>query len=331
VRLGRIATGTPSDDGPAAVVRACTEALIAARDGAPADVAASLVGIGISSPGPVDPWQGVILEPPNLGPAFRDVPLAGEVEAALDLPAYLDRDTNVAALGERAFGAARDCEDFLYITISTGIGGSIVSRGRLVHGPDGTAGELGHLPLVLDGPRCGCGGVGHLEAFASGVALARAATRAEETGASAFLVERRRREPTVDLTARDVADGEDAGDTTCAGLMDLARRAFAAACVGFVNIFNPAQIIVGGAIAAAQGDRLLGPARNLVAAEAFTTPRNRVRIVPAALGGDVSLAGALPLVSARLGDPAWRRGRPPFPLAASAQPVRLPKLGGIRT
>ena len=149
---------------------------------APADVADRLAGIGISSPGPVDPFTGTVVEPPNLGPDFHHIPLARDVEAALGLPTFLDRDTNVAALGESTFGAGRDCDDFIYLTVSTGIGGGIVSGGRLLHGPDGLAGELGHVPVMLDGPRCGCGGIGHLEAVASGTALARDARAAVDGG-----------------------------------------------------------------------------------------------------------------------------------------------------
>ncbi len=113
------------------------------------------------APGPVDPHAGIVVAPPNLGPDFRNVPLADEVESALGLPTFLDRDTNVAALGEAAFGAGRGEPDFIYLTVSTGVGGSIVTDGRLFHGPDGLAGELGHVPVDLDGPRCGCGGYGH--------------------------------------------------------------------------------------------------------------------------------------------------------------------------
>ena len=146
------------------------------------------MGIGISSPGPVDPRAGAVVEPPNLGPDFRDVPLADDVEAALGLPTFLDRDTNVAALGEAAYGAGRGQYDFIYVTVSTGVGGSIVTDGRLFHGPDGMAGELGHVPVELDGPICGCGGRGHLEAVASGTALARDAREAVMAGTSPFLV-----------------------------------------------------------------------------------------------------------------------------------------------
>ena len=111
-----------------------------------------------------------------------------------------------------------------------------------------------------------------------------------------------------ELSAKDVAEGEDAGDPTCVALMERARRAFATACVGFVNAFNPHRIIVGGSIAQAQGDRLLGAAREAVAREAFRRMSASVAIVPPELGPDVSLAGAYPLVTTRLGDADWRRG-----------------------
>jgi glucokinase len=300
-RIGRVAVPTPVAEGPAAIVRACAEALVAVRDRVPRALRAELAAIGISSPGPVDPFRGVVVEPPNLGPDFRDIPLAAEMADALGLRAVLDRDTNVAALAEHAYGAARDCADFLYLTVSTGIGGAIVTGGRLFRGPDGTAGELGHMPVDMDGPACGCGGAGHLEAVSSGRALARDAREAVLAGRSPFLAARAAERSPEALTARDVAEGEEAGDPVAGALMARARHAFATACVGYVDMFNPDRIVVGGSIADAQGERWLAPARRAVASEAFRTPARRVRIVPAALGPDVSLAGAQPLVSDRLG------------------------------
>ncbi len=297
---------------------ACADTLIKSRGAAPPNLAGALVGIGISSPGPIDPWHGVVIEPPNLGADFHDIPLATAMEEALGLPAYLDRDTNVAALAEMAFGAARSCADFIYVTVSTGIGGAIVSEGGLFLGPDGAAGELGHLPIALDGPRCGCGGIAHLEAFASGRALAREARAAVEAGLSPHLSNRAAAVGIEALSARDVAEGEDAGDRACAEIMSIARHAFGVACAGFVNVFNPSRIVVGGSIAEHQGERWLAPAREEIERSSFRTPGRRVRIIPAELGADVSLAGAYPLVTARLGDSAWRRGRPTLPIAASA-------------
>jgi glucokinase len=299
-RLARNATVTPCADGPAAIVEACIAALRTARAAAPPDVVEQLVGIGISSPGPVDPFTGTVTEPPNLGPDFHHIPLAADVEAALGLPTFLDRDTNVAALGESTFGAGRGCDDFIYLTVSTGIGGGIVSGGRLFHGPDGLAGELGHVPVMIDGPHCGCGGVGHLEAVASGTALARDARVAVADGDRGTLAARAALIGADALAALDVAAGEESGDPTCTALMVRARRAIAVACVGFVNTFNPHRIIIGGAIADGQGERLLGPVRETIAAEAFEGAARHVEILAPLLGGDVSLAGAHPLVNVHL-------------------------------
>ncbi len=310
-------TETPIEEGPAAIVRTCREAVAEARSKAPADLAEAVVGIGISSPGPIDPERGMVVEPPNLGPSFRNVLLADDVGRSQGLPAFLERDTNVAALAEHAFGAARGVDDFLYLTVSTGVGGSIMTGGRILHGPAGLAGELGHVPVAMEGPRCGCGGIGHVEAFASGTALARDARALVASSGSAFLVERARHiGGPNELSARDVAEGARAGDRACTELMARARRALAAACVGYVNAFNPHRIVIGGSIAEAEGDLLLGPIRDAIAREAFEVMARHVRVVPAALGGDVSLAGAYPLVMSRLEEPG-----PPATPSLSAEPA----------
>ncbi len=326
--IARIAIDTGSADGPGAVVDRCIDALRASRDLAAAEIAEDVVAIGISTPGPVDSRRGVVVDPPNLGPAFRDVPLGPRVGAALGLPTALDRDTVVAALAEWSFGAAVDRTDFLYVTVSTGIGGAVVSDGRLLRGPDGTAGELGHVTVDADGPACGCGGVGHLEAVASGRALARDARDAATAGRSPFLAERLR--SSSELTARDVAEGEEAGDAVCRNLMEVARRAFARACVTFADVFDPELIVVGGSITEHQGDRLLEPARRAVRAEAFRAPAARVRIVPAALGADVSLAGAQPLVATRLGADVSLAGAQPLVATRLGADEPVPVVPGPR-
>ena len=316
-RVGRVARPTPVSKGPEAVIAASVAAMEEARKNAQGH-GAEVVAIGVSAPGPLNPWDGVIVSPPNLGTGFHGVPIAAELEQRLGLPTYLERDTNVAALAEMAYGAARGCEDFIYITVSTGFGGSIMSRGRLMLGPDGMAGELGHLQVERDGPLCGCGGAGHVEALCSGRAIARDAKTALETGRSPFLTQRAA-EKDGPIDAADVAEGEAAGDHLCEELLDRARAAFAAAIVGAVNLLNPTLIVVGGSIAEHQGDRLFDPAREAVSTGTFPVPGRRMKIVPAMLGGDVSLAGAYPLVASRLGDPEWSR-RPPAPGQASGAP-----------
>jgi glucokinase len=306
-RLGRCAAPTPLAEGAEAIYRVCAGLLRGVADDLPAEVRRRVAAIGISSMGPVDPWRGLVLDPPNVR-ALHDAPLADEMEARLGLPAFLDRDTNVAALAESWLGAARGCRDFLYVTVSTGLGGAVVHHGCLMLGPDGTAGELGHVTLMMDGgPRCGCGGSGHLEGISAGAGLATQAQDEVARGGSAFL---RARADLAPLTARDVAEGEVAGDRACGMLMERARQAFAVACVGWVNAFNPVLIVVGGTLAERQGERWLGTARAAVESSAFRAPAARVRIVPAQLGDDVGLVGAWPLVAQRRGDPTWREKRP---------------------
>lgn len=238
--------------------------------------------VGISAPGPLDPWTGVLVDPPNLDQSLWDFALAPALGRELGIAAYLERDTQVAALGEGAFGAAKGLIDYVYLTVSTGVGGAVVSDGKLLRGPDGNAGELGHLTVDADGPLCGCGARGHLEAISSGSAIARA------YGASA---------------GSEVAAREAAGDERAHDVMDTARAAFAAAMVSIVNVFNPQRVIVGGGVAIGQGDRLLDPAREAVQRLAFRRQAARVEIVPAQLGDDVGLIGALSLVRlARVGE-----------------------------
>ncbi len=206
--------------------------------------------------------------------------MADALGDAFGVPAYLERDTQVAALAEGEFGAARGVRDYVYLTVSTGIGGGVVIDGRLMRGPDGLAGELGHLTVDLDGPQCGCGARGHLEATSSGTGIARAA---RDRGLG-------------DISAAQVAALEDAGDAAATQIMDYARRTFAAAVVSIVDVFNPTRVVVGGGIAIGQGDRLLQPAREAVERLSFRRQAARVEVVPALLGDDVGLIGALSLV-----------------------------------
>lgn len=306
--VSRADARTPLEAGPQGVIASAVGMLRRVRDAAPPVVRDTLAGVGISAPGPLDPARGILVEPPNMGRAFRGVALADPVGTALGLPAVLERDTHVAALAEWSFGAARGLIDFLYLTVSTGIGGAIFIDGRLFGGPDGAAGELGHILVDMNGPRCGCGATGHLEAISSGVAIARAASEAIASGAApglTSLASSRGR----GLDARDVAEAEADGDPDAAMIMERARRAFADSCVSLVDVFNPERIVVGGSIARNQGERWLEPARERVADVAFSVPRARVEIVGAALGDDVGLVGAIPLLrrgSARTA----RRGLP---------------------
>jgi len=270
--LGRDERPTPRESAEA-IVAALVASARAALDAAGLR-ASDLVAAGCSAPGPLDHRTGVVHEAPNLT-GFVAFPLGARLGAALGLDVFVDRDTATAAIGEALAGAARGARDFVYLTISTGLGGAIVSGGRMVRGASGTAGELGHWPVALPScagvPRCGCGAPGCAEAFAAGKNLAE---RAGLPDAAAVYAAAAAGEPGAATCVRD------------------AEEALAALAVGIANVLNPERIVVGGAVAEHEPAHVLGPMRAAIAARAFRAPAAAVRVVPASLGPDVGLVGA---------------------------------------
>lgn len=303
----RRAVDTDDQEGVDAVVqRICdlaNEVRAAARDAGLPDP----VGVGVSSPGPLDPWRGVVVAPPNLA-GWRDVPLSSLVEAAVGLPSFLERDTNVAVMAEWRHGAARGFDDVIYVTVSTGIGGGIVIDGRPLIGDDGTAGEVGHVTVEIDGPLCGDGAPGHAEAIGSGTALARDGRALLERGASELLASVFAQSGDTELSATHVAKAADEGDAACRALLDRAWVAVGALCASLVNLLNPEVIVLGGSIAAHRPE-LFEVVRREIERRAFPAPARRVRVLPAEHGDDVSLIGLLPIVNERLPNPAYQGGR----------------------
>jgi glucokinase len=333
---GRQHNRTNLDAGPEAVIARAVTSLQASLAQYAASDSTPPIGLGISAPGPVDPALGNLVDPPNLPPDFAGLPLGPRIGEALGLPWALERDTHVAILAEHAFGAGQGLSDVVYMTVSTGIGGAIISDGHLIKGPDGAAGELGHLTIDMNGPVCGCGGRGHLERMTSGSGMARSALEALEAGEDAPELARiAARLAPLALEARHVSEAAAAGDRVAQRIVDDARRAFAAAAVSIADIFNPQRIIVGGGIAMAWGDELLGPARDLVAATAFRLQARRVEIVPASLDDDVGLIGTLPLVNSVLaGLPAGShrdRQSPATTVTAQHHAPSVGVTGGSRT
>lgn len=240
-----------------------------------------LVAIGCSSPGPLDHRTGVVHAAPNLT-GFTDLPLGALLHEAFEREVFVDRDTSMAAVAEALAGAAFGARDFVYLTVSTGLGGAIVSGGRMIRGATGTAGELGHWPVSLPSsagvPRCGCGAPGCAEAFAGGRNLAE---RAGYPDAAAVFAAARAGEPRAERCVRD------------------AEEALGALVVGIANVLNPERVVVGGAVTEHQPSHVLAPMRAAIAARAFRTPAAALRVVPAALGMDVGLVGAALVADAR--------------------------------
>jgi glucokinase len=282
--LGQDVRPTEPEGGPDAVMGRMRDSLVTALAGAGPGFRLSTAGV--AAPGPIDFDAGVVVEAPNLH-GWQDVPVSRRLGELLGVPIVIENDANAAAWGEFVLGAGRGVRHMIYLTISTGVGGGLVLDGRLYRGADGAAGELGHVPLVEDGPPCGCGAHGCLEVLASGTAIAREATDVLAAGRAAGL---RRLVPAGgEVTAADVHRAAQEGDADARAIIEQAGRHLGAGLTAFVNIFNPDLIVIGGG-AAKIGAMLLDPAVAVMQRRAMRLARERVRIVPAALG---DLAGAL--------------------------------------
>lgn len=245
--------------------------------------------VGVAAPGPLDPFRGVILQAPNL-PGWRDVPLAEHLCQALGCPVFVGNDANLAALAEQRRGAGQGRTDLAYITVSTGIGGGVISGGCLVQGHRGLAGEVGHMTLEPDGPRCNCGNRGCLEALASGTAIGRQARELVRAGARTLIADLAEGD-LERITAKLVHQAADRGDVVAVDLFRQAGRYLGIGIVNLMYLFNPSMIIVGGSVAKA-GHLLFVPMQATIRDRIYEAYWQDCPVVPAALGDDVGLIGA---------------------------------------
>lgn len=249
-----------------------------------------VLGIGISSPGPLNPVTGVIISPPNL-PGWHNVRLVDIVSNEFDMPVYIGNDANVAALAEASKGAAQGCRHVVYITVSTGVGSGVISDGKLVTGCAGLAAELGHIPIIIDG-----GKVTSVELEAAGPAIARRIKSALEAGASSRVIDL----VDGDLTridAKAVGSAAADGDQLAIKTLAHAGRMIGLGIVTALLLFNPEVVVIGGGVAKT-GDLIFAPMWQAVQEHildgAFIAD---LRIEPAALGDDVALVGAAALAA----------------------------------
>jgi glucokinase len=240
--------------------------------------------IGVGCAGPVDRLAGLVLNPPNL-PGWTRVALADHLRQAFGLPVILENDANAAALGEFRYGAGQGARSLVYLTVSTGIGGGIVLDGKIWHGLKDAAGEIGHMTIVPNGPRCGCGSRGCLEAMASGPSIARRAREALASGRSSRLGE------VPSLTAADVVRLARVGDEVAREVWEGTVRYLSLGVVAAIMILAPERVVIGGGVTEA-GEFLFEPLRREVRGRVKLAPMESVPILPAALGRDVGILGA---------------------------------------
>lgn len=247
-----------------------------------------VTSIAVAAPGPVDPLMGMILSTPNI-PGWKNFPLKNCLMNKFDVPVFLGNDANLAALGEWKYGAARGHHDVIYLTISTGIGSGIISNDNLILGSRGLGAELGHVTILPNGPICSCGKRGHLEAIASGPAIARwfeeQITLGEKTSLSTKTAP----------TAKDIAGAAKSGDRLSIAALERAATYIGNAVADFLHIFNPTIVIFGGGVSNA-GSLLLNPITQAVHTRVMDPEYVQSLILTtAALGDDAGLMGALAL------------------------------------
>ncbi len=245
--------------------------------------------VGVAAPGPLDPFRGVILQAPNL-PGWHDVPLGRQLRRALRCPVFVGNDANLAALAEQRRGTGRGHADVVYVTVSTGIGGGVISGGRLVLGHQGLAGEVGHMTLEPQGPRCDCGNRGCLEALASGTVIGRQAQELVQAGAQTLMAELAGGD-LERITVALVHKAADRGDVVAVDLFRQAGRYLGIALANLMFLFNPSMIVLGGSVAKA-GHLLFVPMQATIRERIYEAFWRDCPVVPAALGDDVGLVGA---------------------------------------
>ena len=255
----------------------------------------AISAIGVSCGGPLDTKTGIVYSPPNL-PGWDALPLKAQLESEFQIPVTIENDANASALAEYRFGGGRGYNAVLYMTMSTGIGGGIVIDGQVYHGANDSAGEVGHQILLPDGPSCGCGKRGCLEALCSGPAIARRAQAAiENNSASATALLDLANGRIEEVKSEHVLEAARQGDVLALQLVEETAYYMGWGIANLVNVLNP-DIVLLGTIAIAAGDLLLDPIRKTISEFAMTRPAEAVKIAPAQLGDALGDLAAVALV-----------------------------------
>ncbi len=262
------------------------------------------LGIGLGVPGLVDMHTGMLKFAPNL--QWQEVPLRQMWEDRFKVPVFVDNEANAAAMGEWYFGAAAGASDFIYLTISIGIGGGIVLNGRLLRGSGGYAGEVGHMAINPDGPRCACGKQGCWEMLAGMRPLLEQVRRRVEQGEASSISALTNGNPariTLDVILTAAAEGD---RLACSALAEAGQQ-LGLGIASLINIFNPQLVVLGGEMSQA-ADYLMPDLEATVRQHTLQASSDTVTIRVSSLGAKACVRGAIALVLDEiLRAPAWQR------------------------
>ncbi len=289
------ATLTQAQEGPNAVLERICEQIELAADGH------EFAAIGIGAPGATDPFNGVVIMAPNL-PGWRNINLTRALGTRFGVPIFVGNDANLAGLAEHRYGAGQQCAHMIYITVSTGIGGGVIVRDRMLLGRQGLAGEIGHITIDLSAEERGEVAIGTLEGLASGPNIARRARQALREGAGSSL--RQRIGDDIDaLSPEMLCEAAESGDAFALEQFAVTGRYLGIGITNLLHTFNPYRIVIGGGI--------WMNCHQFLEQTMWETIRTRcnapeywrdLEIVSAALGGQVGLLGAVALAVGGLED-----------------------------
>ncbi len=288
---------TDTQGGPASVVEQIAKGVARLRQ----ECECRITGMGIGVAGQIDPVSGAVRFAPNLD--WRDVPLQSDLEGITGLRAAVINDVRAALWGEWLYGAGRDSKDLVCVFVGTGIGGGIVSGGRVLGGCTDTAGEIGHMTVDLNGPVCNCGNRGCMEALAGGWAIARKAIELVKKHPSfGGAILRMAGGNAEDITARAVVQAYYGGDALAKEIMDEAAEALTAGIAALVNCVNPCHIILGGGIVEGMPE-LISRINQGIRSRALAAATRGLVVSPAKLGSDAGIIGAAALAISRFQEP----------------------------
>lgn len=252
-------------------------------------------GIGVGIAGQVDAERGLLIGTANLSRSVVDLPMANMLKDRYGIPAVLRNDVQIAAVGENRFGAGKNCDDFLCIFIGTGIGGAIVKDGKILAGAAGNAGELGHTTIVADGRICGCGGRGHLEAYASRTAMTKTILgelrRGRESIVTDIIDDLDPMDSTIAIKSGVLKKAVKKKDAVVCETVNDAGRYLGYGLANMVNFVNPQRIVLGGGVIDSV-DLLFKTAETWTRKESLPYAGEQVEIVKAELGDHSGVIGA---------------------------------------
>lgn len=252
-----------------------------------------IIGVGIGAPGAVDIRSGTVHYFTNI-PDWNEVPLGIVLKKRLNLPVFVDNDVNVMALGELFFGSGVGARNMLCITLGTGVGGGLILEGKLYRGSSYAAGEFGHMPINIDGPKCKCGSWACIEAYVGKSHIVRDAAARIRKGEKT-LIKKLAGNDLSKITPEIISRAARAGDKLAKDVWKDVGEKIGIGLAGVVNLLNLEKIVIGGGIAAA-GKILFDSIKKTIAIRAMKLPARTVKVVKAKLGYDAGLIGAATLV-----------------------------------